>query len=366
MMAEVYHKCLTSKIAPDTVTCPAVRRLCRRRERGLFRLAPATSPPRELDRESGGHRDRAADHARAGPQVRLRLARRAAACASSPARASRSRPTTPAPATSRRPRTRPSRRSGPGFDRIPPLANPIGGPGLARRRRARRHARRHASRTSSSTTTPGSPSGPGAARSANRRAGPSSPSDYTTKIFRHTPGPSGTTRDGTLHFSDRITWPITPFIGTLGVAPDREVTTSLDGQGEWGGNLDIRDVAPGNRILPAGLPRGRAASTSATSTPARATPSSPAPPPRRRRPCACSFDLVKGEARPVDADREAGVDRLRVRLPAARGRRRDGHGQPDGLAHHATTASPRPTRTAWSAPARTSASTSTRCARSAS
>jgi acetamidase/formamidase len=27
------------------------------------------------------------------------------------------------------------------------------------------------------------------------------------------------------------------------------VTTSLDGQGEWGGNLDIRDVAPGNRIL---------------------------------------------------------------------------------------------------------------------
>jgi acetamidase/formamidase len=68
-------------------------------------------------------------------------------------------------------------------------------------------------------------------------------------VFRHTPGPSGTTRDGTLHFSERIGWPITPFVGTLGVAPDREVTTSLDGQGEWGGNLDIRDVAPGNRIL---------------------------------------------------------------------------------------------------------------------
>jgi acetamidase/formamidase len=26
------------------------------------------------------------------------------------------------------------------------------------------------------------------------------------------------------------------------------VTTSIDGQGDWGGNLDIRDVAPGNRI----------------------------------------------------------------------------------------------------------------------
>ncbi|MFP6658019.1 MAG: acetamidase/formamidase family protein, partial [Pirellulales bacterium] len=28
-----------------------------------------------------------------------------------------------------------------------------------------------------------------------------------------------------------------------------EVTTSIDGQGAWGGNLDIRDAAAGNRIL---------------------------------------------------------------------------------------------------------------------
>lgn len=73
--------------------------------------------------------------------------------------------------------------------------------------------------------------------------------DYTTKVFRHTPGPSGSTRDGMLHFNERLAWPITPFIGTLGVAPEREVTTSVDGQGEWGGNLDVRDVAPGNRVL---------------------------------------------------------------------------------------------------------------------
>ena len=32
------------------------------------------------------------------------------------------------------------------------------------------------------------------------------------------------------------------------LAPDREVLTSLDGQGEWGGNLDVRDVRVGNRI----------------------------------------------------------------------------------------------------------------------
>ncbi len=73
--------------------------------------------------------------------------------------------------------------------------------------------------------------------------------DYTTKVFRHTPGPSGTLRDGTLHFSDKIRWPITPFVGTFGVAPDREVTTSLDGQGDWGGNLDIRDACPGHRLM---------------------------------------------------------------------------------------------------------------------
>ncbi len=71
---------------------------------------------------------------------------------------------------------------------------------------------------------------------------------YTTMIFQHLPGPGGTTREGTLKFNDNISWPITPFIGTLGVAPDREVVTSIDGQGPWGGNLDIRDVAPGNRI----------------------------------------------------------------------------------------------------------------------
>ena len=73
--------------------------------------------------------------------------------------------------------------------------------------------------------------------------------DYQTRIFKHLPGPSGTTRDGTIEFGARgLSWPITPFIGTLGVCPDREVLTSVDGQGDWGGNIDVRDVAPGNRI----------------------------------------------------------------------------------------------------------------------
>ncbi len=136
----------------------------------------------------------------------------------------------------------------PGFDRTPPLANPIAGPvfvegvdigdTLVVELEAITVA-------DYSWTAIGPRRGP----LGESTRWPELSSDYTTKIFRHTPGPSGTTRDGTLHFSDKISWPITPFVGTLGVAPDREVCTSLDGQGEWGGNLDIRDACPGNRIL---------------------------------------------------------------------------------------------------------------------
>jgi acetamidase/formamidase len=140
----------------------------------------------------------------------------------------------------------PARR--PGFDRSPPQANPIGGPVFVE----------GAERGDTLAVTVEDilvddyswiAVGPRRGPLGESTRWPELSGEYTTKIFRHTPGPSGTTRDGTLHFSERIVWPITPFIGTLGVAPDREVTTSLDGQGEWGGNLDIRDVCPGNRIL---------------------------------------------------------------------------------------------------------------------
>jgi acetamidase/formamidase len=136
----------------------------------------------------------------------------------------------------------------PGFDRTPPHANPIGGPvyleGAERGDTLVIHIEEITVADYSWIAI-----GPRRGPLGESTRWPELSGDYTTKIFRHTPGPSGTTRDGTLHFSDRISWPITPFIGTLGVAPDREVTTSLDGQGEWGGNLDIRDVCPGNTIL---------------------------------------------------------------------------------------------------------------------
>jgi amidase len=135
----------------------------------------------------------------------------------------------------------------PGFDRHPPLANPIGGPVWLE----------GAERGDTLVITVedilvGDYSwiaiGPSRGPLGESTRWPELSDNYTTMIFRHTPGSSGTTRDGTLRFNDYISWPITPFIGTLGVAPDREVATSLDGQGEWGGNLDCRDVAPGNRI----------------------------------------------------------------------------------------------------------------------
>lgn len=140
----------------------------------------------------------------------------------------------------------PARR--PGFDRSPPLANPIGGPvWLVGAERG----------DTLVVTIEGILVGDYSWIAIGPRRGPLGDStrwpelssDYTTRIFRHTPGASGTTRDGTLQFNERIAWSIRPFVGTLGVAPDREVTTSLDGQGPWGGNLDIRDVAPGNRVL---------------------------------------------------------------------------------------------------------------------
>lgn len=69
------------------------------------------------------------------------------------------------------------------------------------------------------------------------------------QVIEHLPGPSGTTRDGKGRYSDKLTWDLQPFVGTLAVATEREVFTSLLGQGSWGGNIDCRDLAPGHTIL---------------------------------------------------------------------------------------------------------------------
>ena len=69
------------------------------------------------------------------------------------------------------------------------------------------------------------------------------------QVIEHLPGPSGKTRDGKGRYSDKLTWDLEPFCGTLATAPEREVFTSLLGQGPFGGNIDCRDVAPGHTIL---------------------------------------------------------------------------------------------------------------------
>jgi acetamidase/formamidase len=135
----------------------------------------------------------------------------------------------------------------PGFDRSPPMVNPIAGPIFvegAERGDTLVISIEEIRVEDYSWIAIGPRRGP----AGESTRWPELSSEYTTKIFKHTPGPSGTTVDGTLHFNDKISWPITPFIGTLGVAPDREVATSNDGQGDWGGNLDVRDCCPGNLI----------------------------------------------------------------------------------------------------------------------
>ena len=135
----------------------------------------------------------------------------------------------------------------PGFDQTPPLAYPIGGPIYiegAERGDVLLIDIEDIEVGDYSWVAIGPKRGP----LGESTQWPELSSQYTTKIFKHSPGPSGTMRDGTMQFNDQISWRITPFIGTIGVAPEREVTTSIDGQGMWGGNLDIRDVSVGNRI----------------------------------------------------------------------------------------------------------------------
>lgn len=67
--------------------------------------------------------------------------------------------------------------------------------------------------------------------------------------FEHHAGPSGTTRDGELTALDgRMRLPLSPFMGTIGVAPEHEPESALVAQGPWGGNFDCRDISEGSKI----------------------------------------------------------------------------------------------------------------------
>jgi len=69
------------------------------------------------------------------------------------------------------------------------------------------------------------------------------------QIIKHLPGPSGTTQDGIGVLKQGMEWILQPMIGTIAVAPEREVVTSLLGRGPWGGNLDCSDIKAGTKVF---------------------------------------------------------------------------------------------------------------------
>lgn len=55
-------------------------------------------------------------------------------------------------------------------------------------------------------------------------------------------------RDGKAYLNEDISWDLDPMIGTIGVAPERQVKSTIWGQGPWGGNLDCRDMREGTKF----------------------------------------------------------------------------------------------------------------------
>jgi acetamidase/formamidase len=70
-------------------------------------------------------------------------------------------------------------------------------------------------------------------------------------IIRHEPGPSGTLTDGeaVMNITREVRWPLAPFLGTIVTAPERGIENTVTSQGQWGGNLDVRDISAGHRII---------------------------------------------------------------------------------------------------------------------
>jgi len=58
-------------------------------------------------------------------------------------------------------------------------------------------------------------------------------------------------KGGSIHFSDRITIPYRPMVGTIGVAPHPGAEAISSGvlPGRHGGNMDVPEVSPGSKVL---------------------------------------------------------------------------------------------------------------------
>jgi len=73
-------------------------------------------------------------------------------------------------------------------------------------------------------------------------------SEPYTKLIKHLPGPSGTTRDGIGVFNDKLSYHLAPFIGTIGVCPEFEILSTMTGQFPCCGNWDCRDIKEGSKL----------------------------------------------------------------------------------------------------------------------
>jgi acetamidase/formamidase len=63
--------------------------------------------------------------------------------------------------------------------------------------------------------------------------------------------------DGVVSFSDRVTVPLRPFPGTIGVAPAQPGAHSIVPPSRWGGNIDTRHLTEGATLyLPVGVEGG--------------------------------------------------------------------------------------------------------------
>ena len=95
-----------------------------------------------------------------------------------------------------------------------------------------------------------------------------------------------------VYWSDRVTLPYRPHIGTLGTSPEIDSINSLTPDNH-GGNMDLPDMGPGSITYLPVRTQG-AGSSSATPTPARATARCAAPPSSTPASTTIQVDLIKG------------------------------------------------------------------------
>ena len=89
----------------------------------------------------------------------------------------------------------------------------------------------------------------GRAAGAGRRSSPASASWPTSSRSRGCASPASTPRAGVVRFGDGITLPWAPFPGTIGVAPDEPGPHSIVPPSRFGGNMDIRHLRAGTKLL---------------------------------------------------------------------------------------------------------------------